>query len=44
MLYAQPRICPGGRDSQYPLGFTNGLIKLSQATTPSNNQQKKRTC
>ena len=43
MLYSQPRICPGGWDTQTPLGFwdRNESPNLSQMTRPSDNQQGK---
>ena len=42
MLHAQPRICPGERNTQTLLGIldTNGSPNLGQTTRPSNNQQQ----
>ena len=42
MVYAQPRIIPGGWDTQTSLEFwyTNGSLSLVQTTKPSDSQQK----
>ena len=44
MVYAQPRIYPGERDSQNSVGFcdTNGSSNLRQTTKPRDSQQKKK--
>ena len=43
MVYAQPRICPGEWDAQFPQGFwdTNKSPNLGQKIRPYNNQQKR---
>ena len=44
MVYAQPRICPGGWEAQISLGFweTNVWSNLAQTTRPSDSHKKEK--